>query len=202
MRELELLGRGLIAGLVIAAPPGPVNVVCMQSTLARGWRCGLACGLAAAAVDTLYGAVAAFSINIVIAFLTRELALIRFLAGMLLVAAGIFCGRRRPVAVPSGPRADPIATFLVNLANPTVVLSFLAVLAALGLGGRRHWSLTLFVVAGIFCGSMLWWTALCAAVSRFRLRVDERKLKCMKRAAGLLMAGFGVALILLSRAAK
>lgn len=86
MRELELLGRGLIAGLVIAAPPGPVNVLCMQRTLARGWRSGLVCGLGAAAGDTLYGATAAFSINIVITLLIRELSLI---------------DRLRPVVIPA-----------------------------------------------------------------------------------------------------
>lgn len=201
MRELELLGRGLIAGLIIAAPPGPVNVVCMQRTLARGWRSGLACGLGAAAGDTLYGAVAAFSINIVIAFLVRELASVRLLGGLLLVAAGIYCCRRRPT-VPFGSRADLISTFLLNLANPTVVLSFLAVLAAISLGGLRHWSLAVFVVAGIFCGSMLWWTALSVCVSRFRARLDEPKLNWINRMAGLTMAGFGAALILLSRATK
>jgi threonine/homoserine/homoserine lactone efflux protein len=202
MRELELLARGLIAGLVITAPPGPVNVVCMRRTLARGWRSGLASGLGAAAGDTLYGAVAAFSINVVIAFLVRELALIRFLGGLLLVAAGLYCCCCRRPAIPCGSRDDLISTFLLNLANPTVVLSFLAVLAALGLGGHRHWYLTVFVVAGIFCGSMLWWAALSISVSRFRARLDERKLNWLNRMAGLAMGGFGAALILLSRAAR
>lgn len=201
MRELELLGRGLIAGLVIAAPPGPVNVLCMQRTLARGWRSGLVCGLGAAAGDTLYGATAAFSINIVITLLIRELSLIRLLGGSLLVAAGFYCFRCQTTAS-YAPRGDLISTFLLSLANPTVVLSFLAVLAALGLGGPRRWELTVFVVAGISCGSLLWWTILSVAVVRFRDRVDERRLKWLNRMAGLAMAGFGVALILLSRAAK
>ncbi len=201
MRELELLGRGLIAGLVIAAPPGPVNVLCMKRTLARGWRSGLVCGLGAAAGDTLYGATAAFSINIVIALLVRELSLIRLLGGSLLVAAGFYSIRRRSTAVYAS-RGDLISTFLLSLANPTVVLSFLAVLATLGLGGPRRWESTVFVVAGIFCGSMLWWITLCIAVVRFRARVDERRMKWLNRLAGLARAGFGVGLSLLSRAGK
>ncbi len=154
VREIELLGRGLIAGLVIAAPPGPVNVLCMQRTLARGWRAGLVCGLGAAAGDTLYGATAAFFTSTVfeITLLTRELSLIRLAGGALLVAAGFCCFRRRTTAS-YAPRGDLISTFLLSLANPTVVLSFLAVLAALGLGGPRRWELTVFVVAGISCRS-------------------------------------------------
>jgi threonine/homoserine/homoserine lactone efflux protein len=201
VRELELFGTGLIAGLVIAVPPGPVNVLCMQRALAGGWRSGLVCGLGAAAGDTLYGATAAFSINIVIAFLVRELSLIRLLGGSLLVVAGFRCSRRRPTA-PYVSCGDLISAFLLSLANPTVVLSFLAVLAALGLGGPNRWESTVFAVAGIFCGSMLWWTALSVAVVCFRARVDERRLKWLNRLAGLAMAGFGVGLILLSRAAK
>jgi threonine/homoserine/homoserine lactone efflux protein len=203
VQELELLGRGLIAGLVIAAPPGPVNVLCMQRTLARGLRSGLACGFGAAAGDTLYGATAAFSINTIIALLVRELPLIRLLGGSLLVAAGLYCFRRRPIpraAYTSG--GDLISTFLLSLANPTVVLSFLAVLAGLGLGGLCHWESTAFVVAGIFCGSMLWWTTLSVMVMRVRACIDERRLKWLNRLAGLAMAGFGAGLILLSQAAK
>lgn len=201
MRELELFGRGLLAGLMIAAPPGPVNVLCMQRTLAGGWRSGLICGLGAAAGDTLYGAVAAFSINLVITLLIRELSLIRILGGSLLVAAGFYCVRRRKSAS-YAPRNDPMATFLLSLANPTVVLSFLAILDALGLGRPRGWELSLFVVAGISCGSMLWWTVLSASVVRFCARVDEHRVKWLNCMAGWAMAGFGAGLILLSRAAK
>ena len=69
MKELELLIRGLIAGLIIAAPVGPVNVLCMHRTLLNGWRAGVISGLGAASADGIYGAIAGFSISFIINFL-------------------------------------------------------------------------------------------------------------------------------------
>jgi threonine/homoserine/homoserine lactone efflux protein len=203
MKELDFIVRGLIAGLVIAAPVGPVNVYFLQRTLTKGWKSGLACGFGAAACDTLYGAVAAFSITFIIGFLVREQSHIRFFGGLLLVVIGIsYCLRRpKPLPAQNGSArvlSDLISTFLLDLANPTAVLSFLAILAALGLACQRHWALTVFLVGGIFSGSMLWWIVLIAAVRCLRCRLDVQVVMWMNRVAGLAIGAFGIALIVVS----
>src|SRR5580693_4772009 len=86
---LELFVRGVLAGLFIAAPVGPVNVLCISRTLTKGWKSGLISGLGAAAADTLYGCIAGFSITFVIQFLIREEFWIRLFGGILLVLIGI-----------------------------------------------------------------------------------------------------------------
>jgi threonine/homoserine/homoserine lactone efflux protein len=87
----------------------------------------------------------------------------------------------------------------LTLTNPTTVLSFLAILAALGIGHQRQWWLTVFLVGGIFCGSMLWWIVLGSIVNLFRDRFNDRSLRLMNRFAGLLIVGFGIAAVVLSR---
>ena len=89
------------------------------------------------------------------------------------------------------------STFLLTLTNPTSILSFMAVLAGLGMGGQRASWLTLLLVAGIFCGSMLWWVILVLLVNRFRNRFDERAMHWMNRIAGLAIGGFGIATLLI-----
>src|ERR1700679_4274803 len=86
--DLELPLRGVAAGLIIAAPVGPVNVMCIQRALEKGWKSAILSGLGAAVVDTLYGGVAGFSISLVISFLIREQAWIRLIGGILLIAIG------------------------------------------------------------------------------------------------------------------
>lgn len=205
MRELDLLVRGLIAGLFIAAPIGPVNVLCMHRTILGGWKPGVISGMGAAVADMLYGAVAGFSISFIITFLERELFWIRFLGGILLVFIGAIYFFRAPEPFDAaekereGSYSDFRSTFLLTLTNPTTILSFLAVLAALGMGRNRVWWLTIFLVAGIFCGSMLWWIILSSIVTRLRNRVNDRVLRWMNRVAGLAIGGFGVASFLLSR---
>src|ERR1700722_1422744 len=88
MRAVELLIRGLLAGLVIAVPVGPVNVLCISRTISKGWKSGLLSGFGAASADTVYGCIAGFSITFVIQFLIREESWIRLIGGILLVGIG------------------------------------------------------------------------------------------------------------------
>jgi threonine/homoserine/homoserine lactone efflux protein len=199
MTEAELLIKGIIVGLMIAMPVGPVNVLCLHRTIEGGWRSGVTSGLGAAAADMLYGAVAGFSITLVVQFLVREQLWIRFFGGILLVVIGIsyFFKRPEPLNAQKEDRgsaySDMRSTFLLTLTNPTTVLSFLAILAALGIGVQRQWWLTAFLVLGIFCGSMAWWIVLSSIVNLFRNRFHNRTLLWMNRFAGLAIGGFGVA---------
>ncbi len=173
MQELELLIRGLIAGLIIAVPVGPVNVFCMHRTITGGWRSGVISGFGAAAADTMYGAVAGFPASgYIINLLIEELFWIRLFGGILLVGIGAMYFFKDPGAFESNEdesaAADFRSTFLLTLTNPTTILSFLAVLGSLGMGQHRAVWLTSFLVAGIFCGSMLWWIILSSIVSRLR----------------------------------
>ncbi len=202
MTAVELLIRGLICGVIIAAPVGPVNVLCMQRTIEKGWRSGLVSGLGSAMADTIYGAIAGFSISFVIAFLIRQEFWIRLFGGIILIGIGIVYYVRKPQKLEKeadkSEHSDIVSTFLLTLTNPTTVLSFLAVLAALGLAQRRSWGLTLFVVLGIFAGSMVWWLILSTVVNRFRNRFNDRTLLWMNRIGGLAIGAFGVITLLLA----
>jgi threonine/homoserine/homoserine lactone efflux protein len=122
--------------------------------------------------------------------------------GLLLMAIGVMYFRKpaRAANLPSEVGAagsDFSSTLLLTLTNPTTILSFLAVLAGLGMGGHREWWLTFLLVAGIFCGSMLWWVILVLMVNRFRDRFDQRAMGWMNRIAGLAIGGFGIATFLI-----
>ena len=205
MRAIELLIGGLIVGLMIAIPVGPVNILCIRRTIGAGWRSGVISGVGAAAADMLYGGIAGFSITLVIQFLVREQFWIRLFGGILLVGIGIWYFFKPPAPLDAhlqereSAYSDIRSTFLLTLKNPTTVLSFLALLAALGMGNPRHWWLTVFLVGGIFCGSMAWWIVLSVIVNHFRNRFNHRLLRLMNRFAGLAIAGFGVAAFVFRR---
>jgi threonine/homoserine/homoserine lactone efflux protein len=199
---LGLVSKGLMAGLAISAPVGPVNVLCAGRTLSRGRASGLLSGLGAATADALYGSVAAFSISIIIDFLEREEFWIRVFGGMLLICIGFFYLRKpaEPIGAESasGPaHSDYTSTLLLTLTNPTTVLSFLAVLTGLGMGGYHDWWLTFLLVGGIFCGSMLWWVILVLTVNHLRDRFNPQSFRWMNRIAGLAIGAFGVVTLLI-----
>jgi threonine/homoserine/homoserine lactone efflux protein len=202
MQNFELLLRGALAGLAISAPVGPVNVLCISRTIAGGPRAGLISGLGAATADTIYGAIAGFSISVVIGLLIRNEFWIRLVGGALLIGIGIHYYFKRPVAPrrqpPESAHSEYVTALLMNFTNPTTVLSFLAVLAGLGMRHHREWWLTLLVVAGVFLGAMLWWTGLALLANRFRESFTQRAMLWMNRIAGLAIGGFGLATIALA----
>lgn len=197
MIGLWLLIKGFLAGLAIAAPVGPVNVMVASRTLAKNRLSGLVSGLGAATADAIYGAIATFSISFIIDFLNREVFWIRVLGGILLVGIGVMYFRKRPISLDKQSRdssghSDYVSALLLTLTNPTTVLSFVAVLAGMGMGGQRSKWLNFVLVGGIFCGSMLWWTILVEIVNRLRDRFNEGAICWMNRVAGIAIGGFGL----------
>jgi threonine/homoserine/homoserine lactone efflux protein len=181
--------------LAIAIPVGPVNVLVASRALASGRKRGILSGVGAALADTLYGSFAGFSITFVIRFLEREEFWIRVVGGILLVGIGVVYFRKTPQEMreeQDGTHSDLVSALLLTLTNPTTVLSFLAVLAALGLGGEAPNWRTMALVGGIFCGSMMWWITLTEIVHRLRDRFNERAIRWMNRVAGLAIGAFGV----------
>ena len=202
--DFELPLRGIAAGLIIAAPVGPVNVLCIQRTLEKGWKAGIVSGLGAAVADTIYGAIAGFSISLVIRFLIREEFWIRLVGGLLLMAIGAIYYYRPPRSLEaakghSSGNSDFVSTLFLTATNPTTVLSYLAVLAIRGLGKERPLWQNFILVAGIFCGSMTWWIILTSSVNLLHARVTDRAMHWMNRVAGIAIGCFGLANVLLSR---
>ena len=201
MQPLEMLIKGAIAGLAISAPVGPVNVFCISRAVTKGRKAGWIAGVGAAAADTIYGAIAGFSISYIISFLEREEFWIRLVGGSLLILIGIGYFFRPPKALKperSSPGSDLVAAFVLNLTNPTTVLSFLAVLAALRLGGYRGWQ-SLYLVAGIWTGGMGWWMFLSVVAAHFRDKFVHQAMCWMNRVAGVAIGGFGAITVILSR---
>ena len=207
MKALELLLRGALAGLAISAPVGPVNVLCISRTITKGRTAGLISGLGAAAADTIYGAIAGFSISFIISWLLKELFWLRLVGGALLIVIGIVYWFKKPKSLKessgsTSAHSEFVTTFLLTLTNPTTVLSFLAVLATLGLGEHRPASLSLFLVLGIFGGALIWWTFLAMVSGPFRDRFNDRSVVWMNRIASFAIAGFGLVTMFLAHDAK
>jgi threonine/homoserine/homoserine lactone efflux protein len=204
LMDLDLPLRGLAAGFIIAAPVGPVNVLCIQRTLEKGWKPGIVAGLGAAFADSLYGGIAGFSITIVIQFLIQEEFWLRLIGGMLLMVIGVVYYFKPPLSIEAGKNggsanSDFASAFFLTLANPTTVLSFLTVLAALGLGRHRPLWETSLLIAGIFCGSMTWWLILTSGTNLLRSKITDRSIAWMNRVAGIAIGAFGLVNVVLSR---
>jgi threonine/homoserine/homoserine lactone efflux protein len=195
--------KGLIIGFVIAAPVGPIGVLCAQRTLAHGRRAGFFSGMGAATADALYGFVAAFGLTIISDFLSGQQFWLRLGGGVVLC----FLGTKTLIEEPRECREVPktlrryagmyTSTFLLTITNPMTIFSFAAVFAGFGLAGAKG-SLASAgtLVLGVFLGSALWWLLLVGIFSIYRRRHQGRELRWVNRIAGGVITLSGLAAFL------
>lgn len=196
---LFLKGMGL--GISIAAPVGPIGVLCIQRTLKKGFSSGVASGLGAASADLLYGSLAAFGVLWLGNHLVQLQTPLRLLGGGVLILLGVrafFHKEKEAAAAGSSPHlaGDYFSTFLLTLTNPITIFSFAAVYGGLGLSAHETsaWMMALLVV-GVFVGSITWWLILSGLVTLLRGRLKPTFYTIINKAAGVVLSGYGIALI-------
>jgi threonine/homoserine/homoserine lactone efflux protein len=195
--DLFIFGRGVLMGLAVAAPVGPIGLLCIQRTLQDGRVYGLATGLGAATADALYGLIAAFGLSVIASFFLEQQTWIALVGGLYLLFLGQRIIRSRPpeaaVEQPSTGLLQAYATtFLLTLTNPATILSFVAIFAGLGLvqAGDTYLEAAVLVL-GVFCGSATWWLLLSGGVSLLRDRVSAQAMIWVNRISGAIIIAFG-----------
>jgi threonine/homoserine/homoserine lactone efflux protein len=196
--DFTLLWRGVLIGLAIAAPVGPIGLLCIQRTLQDGRKFGFVSGLGAASADGFYGAVAGFGLTFVSGFLVAQQTWLALIGGLFLCYLGVRTFISEPAekvvyAQRGGLFKAYAATFLLTLTNPITILSFVAIFAGLGLAAAdRSYGEALSLVLGVFSGSVAWWLLLSSGVSLLRDRFNDRAMQWVNRLAGLVIGGFGL----------
>jgi threonine/homoserine/homoserine lactone efflux protein len=154
-----------VIGFSIAAPVGPIGVLCIRRTLADGRVTGLAVGLEAAAAGAVYGVIAGFGLTAVSSLLVRQQGAP--------CASSEGCSSAISAFAPSGaPRRSRGARGWHGA--PRRIRS--------DISGSRC----------VLLGSALWWLMLRGAVSALRARLDLGALRCVNRLSGLVLLAFGV----------
>ena len=210
---LLVLAKGILMGLAIAAPVGPIALLCIRRTLASGRWSGLISGLGAATADGLYGTVAAFGLSAVSDLLKAQSFYLQIAGGLFLCYLGfktffdqtdVYAAADLEAPTQSGLTLVSVysSTLALTLTNPATIFSFGAIFMGLGITQtQRIASVTL--VLGVFTGSMLWWLVLTSGVAYLRGRLTAKRLVNFNRVStkifGVLIFGFGLVALALSR---
>jgi threonine/homoserine/homoserine lactone efflux protein len=198
MMDISFLLKGLIIGFSIAAPVGPIGVLCIQRTLAEGRTAGLMSGLGAATADAVYGCIAGFGLTIISNFLLDQHILFRFMGGSFLCYLGLKTFLAEPAEQVASAKGKSfigayVSTFFLTVTNPMTILSFVAIFAGLGMvGTRESHAAAGTLVLGVFAGSALWWLILSSSVAMLRAKFDSHKLRWVNRMSGIIIVGFGL----------
>jgi threonine/homoserine/homoserine lactone efflux protein len=196
--DLSLLLKGGLIGISIAAPVGPIGVLCIRRTLADGSRAGLVSGLGAATADALYGCIAGFGLTAISSVLVTQRSLLSLVGGLFLLYLGIKTLLTKPTQDAALIKGRSLlgmyaSTYMLTLTNPMTILSFVAIFAGLGLDDATgNYVSAAMLVLGVFIGSALWWLMLSAVVSVLRARFSVAGMRWVNLASGLIITSFGL----------
>jgi threonine/homoserine/homoserine lactone efflux protein len=196
--DFWLLLKGAVIGFAVAAPVGPIGMLCIRTTLERGRVAGFAAGLGAAVADAVYGAIGVLGVTAISGIIEAQRFWLELGGGIFVIGFGIHLGLTRPNyqnndEIPVSLFADFLKTLLLTLANPSTILTFMAIFAGVpAAAGAAELETVPVIVLGVLLGSAAWWLTLSAGVGFIRHRISERALKLMNWVAGILLVGFGV----------
>jgi threonine/homoserine/homoserine lactone efflux protein len=196
--EWGLFLKGFVIGFSIAAPVGPIGILCIQRTLTGGNFQGLITGLGAATADALYGFIAAFGLTFISNFLVDQSNWFRIIGGLFLCYLGLRAFLRKPqeqtVSVANSTNLSAYGTtFFLTLTNPMTILFFAGIFAGLGMVSESiHYASAGLMVIGVFIGSGAWWLILSGTTGILRNKISEGKLAMVNKFSGLIILAFGV----------
>jgi threonine/homoserine/homoserine lactone efflux protein len=194
--DATFLLKGMVIGFSIAAPVGPIGVLCIRRSLANGASVGFVSGLGAATADAAYGSVAGFGLTAISSFLVRQQFWLGLIGGIFLCYLGVRTFLAKPAEQAAQAQSHNLltaytSTLFLTVTNPATILSFVAVFAGFGLGAASSYPDAAALVSGVFLGSAMWWFLLSGGVSLLRSRMTPHWLRAVNRLSGAILFVFG-----------
>lgn len=199
--EIHYFIKGLIIGFAIAAPVGPIGILCIRRSLVQGKQYGIVSGLGAATADAVYGMIAAFGLTVVSNFLIDQKFWLQVIGGCFLCYLGMQTLRSKPSEKPANVQGGNLlkaytSTLFLTITNPMTILSFVAIFAGLGLSMEQsNIIFSILLVLGVFGGSVFWWVLLSTGVSFFQEKLNLKSMVWINRLSGLILLIFGLAAV-------
>lgn len=194
VNEFPIWLRGIMLGLALSAPVGPIGLLCIRRTIDRGPLVGLVTGLGAATADALYATLAAFGVSAIIGWLADYSQELRVIGGAIMAGMAYSIYSARPTAPAKAQTASSFvgsftSGFALTFANPITVLAIIALVATLA-GGETWWE-ALMLVIGVFAGATGWWCLLVGIATLIRDKFTVRTIIYLNRATGVILALLG-----------
>ena len=205
MYDVVYIFRGIVIGLMVSVPLGPMGVLIIQKPLQKGALAGFVAGMGAAFADLFYATVAAFGLGVVLNAIQSHELILQIIGGIFLVIVGatIYFGnplkqiRMKKRVSKKGLLGDFLTLFFLTVSNPVAIVVFMAVFAGASVfGDTPSLRVEMFVLLGILLGGGLWWYTLSTLVNLFRKKFRLRVLIRINRVSGIVITLIGVLVIL------
>jgi threonine/homoserine/homoserine lactone efflux protein len=204
IRVLEILLKGIILGLTVSMPLGPIGIIMINRTIKRGMLSGFFSGLGMASADTLLAILAGIGFTVIVSFINKEMFIISLIAGVIIIGVGlkVFLSnpvkdmRNREMANKSLWR-DYYSVFVLSISNPYTIFIFVAFFSGVHINGNVKPELVpFFLIPGVFVGAISWWFFLSYFVSRFKKKIRLRLIVRINKVAGIVVIVIGIIVLL------
>ncbi len=201
---IEILLKGIVLGLTVSMPLGPIGIILINRTIKRGIFSGFFSGLGLATADTLLALLAGIGFAVIVSFINKERFILSLIAGLIIIGVGlkIFLSnpvkdiRNKELANKSLWR-DFYSVFVLSLSSPYTIFIFVAFFSGVHINGNVKPELVpFFLIPGVFVGAISWWFFLSYFVSRFKKRIRLRLIVRINKVAGIVVIVIGVIVLL------
>ncbi|MBK7709544.1 MAG: LysE family transporter [Bacteroidales bacterium] len=201
---IEILLKGILLGLAVSMPLGPIGIILINRTIKRGFLSGFFSGLGLGTADTLLAVLSALGFTVIIGFIQEERFIITIISGVIVIGVGIKVLFSNPVKdfrdrdrSEKSLWRDYYSVFVLSISNPYTILIFVAFFSGIHINGRVKPELVpFFLIPGVFLGAMSWWFSLSYFLSRFKKKIRLRAIVRINRVGGIVIILIGILLLL------
>ncbi len=202
--DIGYLLRGMLVGITISVPLGPIGIMVVQRTIMRGNMAGFFSGIGAAFSDLLYAMIAGYGFSLVIDFIKEYQLTLQLAGGAVLFMFGINVFLQNPIKQLRAPRKnninywqDVVSSFFLTFSNPLAVFTFLIIFASFDVFVEAQQNNTIiFVLIGVFFGALMWWGGLTFCVGNFRRLINIRRLWWINKVSGITIGLLSIAIMI------
>ncbi|STO31552.1 homoserine/Threonine efflux protein [Fusobacterium necrogenes] len=192
--------KGVITGLILSLPFGPVGIYCMEKTMIEGHKRGYVSALGMVTVDIIYALTALLFMSYVEDLIMRYESLLQILVAIFLIFVGWKKLEKRVKikkieCTPTGIVKDYFTTFFIALANLSGIFTILVIFTTLKVYSEETFLVAPFIALGIFLGGSIEWFTTTYVIANFTKVLDERKLIKISQLSGGIIFLFGVLIL-------
>ena len=186
---------GIIIGILISAPLGPIGVLVIQRTLNDGRRVGLITGLGAAVSDIIYAMISGLGLSFIVDFITSNGSSLQIIGSIIIFIFGLYLWKKNPVKdlTPSKTTKSSyfkyfITGLLLTLSNPMIIFFYLALFARTNfLISAGRISDYFLGYGAIAVGALCWWFLITWIMNKVRAHFKLRSLFLVNKIIGIVM---------------
>jgi threonine/homoserine/homoserine lactone efflux protein len=198
---VDIIYKGILIGILVSAPMGPIGLLCVQRTLNKGPWHGFFSGVGAALSDLFYAGIVCLGMGFVVDFIEGNQIVLQIVGSIFLLFFGIYIFRSNPFKQLRKPKEninsfsqDVISAFFLTLSNPFILLVYIVLFSRFNFISPEEKMISMLLgLVCILAGALLWWFLITFFVGKLRKVINLRGLWVVNKIVGAVIILLSVA---------